>query len=329
MLIDSFLRPRILIVAGKGGVGKTTVSAALALVAARAGRKVCVVEVDRKGALPRLFGGGELDYEPTELAPGVWGLNILLERALAEYLDVQYHVRRISRMFSSPHFVDYITTAAPGLKDILVLGKVWYLEQGRSSPGERNFDTIILDAPATGHMLSFLSAPLGLADAVQVGPVRRQSDWLIDMLRDHNRTRVHMVTLAEEMPVIETIETAAALGNRIRVGAGAVFANALYMPPAMLLDDEQPITPGRVRSALGTTDVRETRLTLEAEDVDALVAYARFISARRRIQDQHLRHLRRSISEPVAELPFLFSAGLALPDVERLADVIEAEIGKL
>ena len=116
MLLEDFFSPRILVIAGKGGVGKTTVSAALALVAARRGRKVCVAEIDRKGTLPRLFGGKALGYHPSELSPGVWGMNIVVEEALAEYLKVQYHLSRISRMFTSPQFVDYITTAAPGLR---------------------------------------------------------------------------------------------------------------------------------------------------------------------------------------------------------------------
>ncbi len=202
MHIEEFLAPRVLIVSGKGGVGKTTVAAALALVAARQGHKVCVAEVDRKGTLSRLLGGTELSYEPAELLPGVWGMNIIPERALEEYLQVQYHMRRFSRVFTSTHFVDYITTAGPGLKDILVLGKIWYLEQDRAARGtEQGFDTIIVDAPAAGHMLTFLSAPMGLSDAVRVGPIRRQAEWLVKMLRDPKRTRVHLVTLPEEMPV--------------------------------------------------------------------------------------------------------------------------------
>src|SRR5687767_8117158 len=229
MRIDEFLEPRVLIVSGKGGVGKTTVAAALALVAARRGRTVCLAEVDRKGSLPKLLGAPDPGYQPTEMSPGVWGMNIVPEAALAEYLEVQYHMKRISKVFSSTQFVDYITTAAPGLKAILVLGKIWFLEQGRD-PGSKqpHFDTIVVDAPAAGHMLSFLSAPMGLSDALQIGPVRRQSDWLLDMLRDPARTRVHLVTLPEEMPVSETLETAEALRTRVGITTGTVFANAVY-----------------------------------------------------------------------------------------------------
>ena len=326
MQTDAFLRPKILIVSGKGGVGKTTVAAALALVAARTGRRVCIAEVDRKGTLPRLFGGGQLDYEPKELSPGVWGMNIIPEEALAEYLDVQYHMKRISKAFTSTHFVDYITTAAPGLKDILILGKVWYLEQDRG----QTFDTIVVDAPAAGHMLTFLSAPAGLSDAVRVGPIRRQAEWLAQMLRDPDRARVHLVSLAEEMPVTETLETAEALEGRLGINTGTVFANAVYRE---LLDDEQRVTLEKVMADGRADELRDAAaqvgLVLEEEDVDALVAYSDFLDSRRAIQQKHLRTLKRGVDEPVIQLPFLFSAGLALPDIETLADVIEDEVAEL
>lgn len=325
--IEELLAPRILIVSGKGGVGKTTVAAALALVAARHGRRVCIAEVDRKGTLPRLFGGPTLGYEPRQLSPGVFGMNIVPEAALAEYLDVQYHMKRISKVFTSTHFVDYITAAAPGLKDILMLGKIWYLEQGRDNgrgaPGD--FDTIIVDAPAAGHMLTFLSAPMGLADAVRIGPVKRQSDWLVEMLRDPKRTRVHLVTLPEEMPVSETLETAEALRTRIGIDAGAVFANAVY---SELFDAEEKHALADIGGARPMATLKKVAadagLTLDSEDVAALLGYARFLTARQAIQGVHLKKLRRGVQQPVVELPFLFSAGLALPDVENLADVIEA-----
>jgi anion-transporting ArsA/GET3 family ATPase len=331
MLIDEFLAPKILIVSGKGGVGKTTVAAALGLVAARRSRRVCLAEVDRKGSLARLLGGGRLGYEPSELLPGIWGLNIAPERALEEYLDVQYHMRRISRVLTHSHFIDYITTAAPGLKDILVLGKVWYLEQGRPACGtQHDFETIVVDAPAAGHMRSFLSAPAGLSDAVRVGPVRRQSDWILGMLRDSSRTRVHLVTLAEEMPVAETLETSAALRGRLHMHRGVTFVNAVY--PDLLTRAEEKSLRVAIESRATKPLVAaaaEVGLALDGEDVDALIGYARFLHARRAVQARHLRTLRTELDGDVAELPFLFSAAPALPEIETLADAIEERIEKL
>lgn len=329
MDIDEFLAPKILIVSGKGGVGKTTVAAALALTAARNGRNVCIAEVDRKGSLPGLFKSPELTYEPSELLPGLWGLNIVPEDSLAEYLEVQYHMRRISKVFTSTHFVDFITTAAPGLKDILVLGKIWYLEQNRGSGTKHDFDTIIVDAPAAGHMLTFFSAPMGLADAVRVGPVRRQSDWLVQMLQDPKRTRVHLVTLPEEMPVAETLETSKTIEEQLNIAQGAIFTNAVY---SSLFDKDEEKVISQIDDRHFENMLIEAHgvgLALDGEELRNLLRYAGFLVARRNIQQKHMRRLKKGTSAPVATLPFLFSAGLGLPDIETLADVIEEEVKQL
>ena len=323
---DRFFAPRIHVVCGKGGVGKTTVSAALAVVAARQGRAVCVAEVDGKGSLPHLFGADQPSYRPSELSPGVWALNILPEDALAEYLRVQYHMRHISRILTSTHFVDYITTAAPGLKDILVLGKIWYLEQNRWGDAQgRQFDTIIVDAPASGHMLSFLSSPIGLADAVQTGPILRQADGLIELLRDPRRTHAHLVTLAEEMPVKETLETAAALDADVKIAPGVVFANAVF--DSALEADEVASMDSRAPEMM--LRARQVGIELDEEDMDALRGYANWLAARCEIQQRHLGYLDKGLAQPIVKLPYLFSAGLALPDVELLADAIEHRIEEL
>jgi anion-transporting ArsA/GET3 family ATPase len=330
MLVDDFLAPKILIVAGKGGVGKTTVAGALALVAARRLRRVCVAEVDRKGSLARLFGAGPLEYEPSEMLPGIWGLNIEPEKALEEYLESQYRMRRVSRVFTHSHFLDYITTAAPGLRDILILGKVWYLEQGRSARGRvPSFATIVFDTPATGHMRPLLAAPAGLSDAVKVGPIRRQSDWLGEMLRDPRRARVHLVTLPEEMPVEETLETSQDLAGRLRLQVGHTFANGVYEDPFTrkerdLLRNGDADLRSRLLNAARSADV-----ALDPEDVDELLAYARFLNARRAVQTRHLKSLHKESTVPVVELPFVFAAGLDLPDLENIADVIEERIEAL
>ena len=330
MQLDEFFAPRILIVAGKGGVGKTTVSAGLALAAARRGRKVCVAEVDHKGTLARLLGAAHSGYEPVELTSGVWGVNILPEDALAEYLEVQYHMRRISRAFTSTHFLDYIATAAPGLKDILVLGKIWYLEKGRSTGTRHEFDTIIVDAPAAGHMLTFLSAPMGLSDAVRVGPIRRQASWLMEMLQDPARTRVHLVTIPEEMPVSETLETLEELRARVGMNCGPVFANAVY--DDLFTGDELAIVQTMLET--GNLDdiyksAEDAGFRLDLEDVNAMLSYARFLTARRAIQALHLKALGRGVPYPIVKLPFLFSAGLELPDIENLTDRIEEGVEAL
>ena len=324
MLLEEFFEPKILIVSGKGGVGKTTVAAALAILAAKTGQRVCIAEVDDKGTLPAIFGASDLDYEPREMCPGIWGMRIIPEAALAEYLNVQYHMKRISKIFTSTQFVDYITTAAPGLKDILILGKVWYLEQERTA--SRTFDTIVVDAPAAGHMLTFLSAPGGLSDAIRVGPLRRQAEWLVQMLRDPKRARVHLVTLPEEMPVSETLETSRTLAEQLDIGQGPVFANAVYTD--LFTSQEEEKLKGSVDRAVLVEEGSAVGLALEDEDIDALMAYARFLSSRRGIQETHLKKLRAGTQQPVIELPFLFSAGLALPDVENLADVIEEKVQK-
>ncbi|HVF53653.1 MAG TPA: ArsA-related P-loop ATPase [Actinomycetota bacterium] len=325
MTLDEFFAPKILIVSGKGGVGKTTVAAALAVLAARGGRKVCIAEVDQKGTLPKLFGGAHPGFTPKEMSPGVWGLKITPEEAMEEYLRVQYHMRRISKVFTSTHFVDYVTTAAPGLKDILVLGKVWYLEEGKAGAAGHRFDTIILDAPAAGHMLTFLSAPMGLSDALRVGPVRKQSDWMIEMLRDPARTRVHLVTLAEEMPVTETIETSEALRTSVGLNEGMVFANAVYTRLFTPTEESRLAKRGELDGELAVA-AKAVGVELEEEDIDGLIGYARFLTARRKIQSRHLKKLKAKTEAPVVELPYLFSAGLGLPDIEVLADVIQRGI---
>jgi hypothetical protein len=146
------------------------------------------------------------------------------------------------------------------------------------------------------------------------------------MLRDPARTRAHLVTLAEEMPVAETLETSAALDERVGIAHGAIVANAIY---ADLLDPEQEkLLEGLDKDEL-RAEAKEVGLALDEEDLDALGSYARFVEARREIQHGYLRTLRKQSSQPVLELPFLFSAGLALPDIETLADVIEEQVGKL
>ena len=204
MDVAAFCRQsRVLIVAGKGGVGKTTVCAALAQMAADAGLSVLVIELEGKTGLPLAFGqDGPLEYdgsvliEQTESGGEVFGRMITPDDALLEYL-ADHGMRRFSRRLVSSGALDVVATAIPGIRDILVLGKVKQLE--RDDPA----DLLLLDAPATGHVMTFLSSASGLLDAARSGPIRAQAADVLELLTNPERCRVALVTLPEEMPVNE------------------------------------------------------------------------------------------------------------------------------
>ena len=198
---------RVTVVAGKGGVGKTTVTAVLAHAAAAAGQRVAVVELDGKPALAELSGD-------------VACLELSAPAALAEYLR-DHGFGRVARHLASSGVIDVVSTAAPGIDDIVVLGKVKQLERS----GE--WDTIVVDGPAAGHAVTMLTSAAGLHAAVSSGPVRAQADEVLAMLRDGERCQVALVTLAETTPVTETIETAFALEDRVGVRLAPVVVNAV------------------------------------------------------------------------------------------------------
>src|SRR3954447_2790526 len=226
---------RVVIVAGKGGVGKTTVSAAVARAAALAGLSTLIVEVEGKSGLATLFGQRPFDYDEVTLSPGggpdgasdVRGRTLTPDDALIEYLE-DHGMNRISKRLMQSGALDMVSTAAPGIKDILILGKVKSLER-EIRPGRRA-DLLVLDAPAAGHAISFLRSPRGLLDAVSVGPINAQARDVLDMLTDPARCQVVLVTLPEETPVNELVETAYSLEDEVGVSLGPVIVNAVYPP---------------------------------------------------------------------------------------------------
>ena len=238
--LQFFSASRLVIVAGKGGVGKTTVTAVLARAAADVGLRVLVVDVEGKSGLVGLLGGapdGLLGYEDTVLyehrpdesvdpdisapAGSVVGRSITADAALVEYLN-DHGLRRISKRLAATGVLDVVSTAAPGIEDILVLGKIKQIERA----GE--FDLIVVDGPAAGHAITFLQAASGLLDAVKVGPIETQARDVIEMLADPARCQVLLVALAEETPVNEVVETSFALEDRIGVALAPVVINGVY-----------------------------------------------------------------------------------------------------
>ncbi len=296
---------RIVVVAGKGGVGKTTVTAALATAAARAGASVLIVEVEGKSGLAATLGCPPLTYEEQPVRERLRARTLTPDEALREYLEDR-GLHRISRRLMKTGALDVVATAVPGMKDILVLGKVKALEQANDA------DLILIDTPAAGHAINFLLSPRGLLDAVRVGPVRAQAEDVIELLSDPARCRVALVTLAEETPVNELVDTAFALEDRVGVKLAPVIVNAV--------PDDLPVD-GHSAAA----DAAVLGITLGPGEAEALDAAATFRRERHALALEQADRLAGRLPLPQLHLPFVFGE-IGPAHVEVLADALTAGI---
>jgi anion-transporting ArsA/GET3 family ATPase len=305
-LADFCSMSRVVIVAGKGGVGKTTVTAAFALAAASAGRDVLIVEVEGKSGLTAPFGLPLLTYDEIELAPNVRARTLTPDAALTEYLR-DHGLRRISKRLAASGALDVVATAVPGMKDILVLGKIKQLEMSRAAK------LIIVDAPAAGHAVSFLMSPAGLLDAVRLGPVRKQAQDVVELLRSRQRCQVMLVTIPEETPVNELVDTAFALEDRVGLQLGPVVVNACVPPPP---DPRRPAASPPARPVAPAM----------AAALDAACAFA---GERFAIQEEQIERLRARLPLPQLRLPLLSSASIGRDDLDVLAGAFAKEVARL
>src|SRR6516162_11870936 len=191
---------RLVFVTGKGGVGKTTIAAGLAQLAAEQGKRVLVCEVDAKGDVASLFESPPTGFAPREVAPGVWSMSMDTEASLREYLKLHLRIPVVGRIGPLARAFDFVATAAPGVREILTVGKLcWEVR-------ESHYDLVVVDAPASGHIIGQLAAPQAINDLVKVGLIRSQTDWMLEILTDPTTTGVVVVATPEEMPVTEAIE---------------------------------------------------------------------------------------------------------------------------
>jgi anion-transporting ArsA/GET3 family ATPase len=315
-----FTASRVVIVAGKGGVGKTAVTAALAFAAARQGLDPLIVELEGKSGLASMFGREPLDYEEVVLADAsvtgggeVRARTLTPDDALIEYLD-DAGLGRLSKRLVSSGVVDMVSTAVPGLRDIVVLGKVKQIEQ-RMAAGDADVpDLIVIDAPAAGHAITFLRSARGLMDAVRVGPIRSQATDVQAMLSDGARTQVVLVTLPEETPVNELVETAYSLEDEVGVSLGPVVVNGLY--PSL---DGLDVDPATAAEEAGTS--------LRKGEAEALAEAADFRRHRIALQAEQLARLDEGLPLAQIRLPFLFAAELDPAGLGLLADAFIEGLG--
>ena len=300
----------VLIVAGKGGVGKTTMSAALARMAAGAGCSVLIVELEGKSGITGAFGiEGDLGYDEVVLAPGVRARRLTPDDALIEYLE-GHGLRRVSKRLAHSGVLDVVATAIPGIRDVLVLGKVKQLER------ERAADLIVVDAPATGHAITFLTSASGLVNAARGGPLRTQAQDVVDLLSDPSRCRVILVTLPEELPVSETVESAYTLEDKAGVQLGPVIVNAADPDPAGM---DRPAAA--VAAAAG--------VDLAPAHLEALEEARRFRLARHAVSAAQLDRLARELPLPHLVVPALDAPTIGPHETAVLADALAGAVAGL
>jgi anion-transporting ArsA/GET3 family ATPase len=307
---------RLHVVTGKGGTGKTTVAAALAIALAEGGRRVLLVEVEARQALAQLFDVPALPHSDQHLATAtdggeVVGLSVDPEEALLEYLDLFYNLKRSARVMQRMGAIDFVTTLAPGLRDVLLTGKLKERVGLRRPDGSPVYDAVVLDAPPTGRIRQFLDATSQVANLAKAGPIHRQSSGVIDLLQSTN-TAIHLVTLLEEMPVQETVDAA-----RDLIAAG-------FRLGAVVVNRERPtlVTDGQL-GADGTVDAAALARGLRGTGVDPafaepLAAQMTQYAARQRVQSANAERLS-VVKAPVITLPEL-NPPVGLGELYELAE---------
>jgi len=310
---------RLLFFTGKGGVGKTTMAAATALLAASIGKRVLLVEVDAKGDIPAHFEHSPVGFTPREIYPGVLAMAMDTEASLQEYLRLNLRVPVIGRIGPLARVLDFVATAAPGVKEILTIGKIVW-ETREAIEGRADFDLVVVDAAATGHIVAQLGAADAIRELVDVGPLRNQTQWLSELLADPSVTAVNVVTTPEEMPVAETIELVDRIRREVKVPLGTVVVNRV-LPELFTRADEETFDTLRTP---GPRELLTSRVGPGATDVlDA----ARLAVSLRRTGATHLELLRQSVDLPLLYVPYLFVRAHGLRVTRMVADALAAELG--
>jgi Anion-transporting ATPase len=322
--MTSMLERELLVVTGKGGVGKTTVAAALGLLASQRGLRTIVVEVGDQARLPELFGAGS--GEPgseTRLEGNLWSISIDPDRALLEWLQT-LGGRVSGRLLASSSTFQYFAAAAPGAKELVSMVKIWELTQHeRWRRRTAGYDLVVLDGPATGHALALLHSPRTFGAIARVGPIAGQAQRIRELLENPARSSYLAVAQATEMAVTETLELIDGLHRNVGRELGAVVVNCI-LPQRFTRAELQRIAQlngdGRRRAHAGA-DASKARRRERKSDAVVLSAAraARAVHDRARFQHNQLARLRRRRFEALG-IPFVFTAELDLPAVRRIAE---------
>ena len=308
MPIVDFLNKRVLFVTGKGGVGKSTVAIALGIRAAMEGRRTIIVEVASTENASRMFRQEEVGFKEVEISNDLWSISIDPEDSMREYVLLQLKVKAMRDLLFRSKMFTYLAAATPGLNELVTIGKIWELAQlDRKIKHGRKYDLVIVDAPATGHGISFLQTPRTFANIARVGPIHTQALQLQEMISDKEHTGTVLVSLPEEMPVNESASLEAELTGDIGVAVDRVIMNGLY--------------PKR----FSAKELKEIKGLADSEDPDLRAAgrAATSESVRAAAQHDQLKRLKSMVKAPVTTLPFIFAPELDIGSARELAEGIQ------
>jgi anion-transporting ArsA/GET3 family ATPase len=306
--VRELLDKRLVIVTGKGGVGKSTVALAMGLAAAAEGRRTIVCEVSSQEHTSHVFNRAEVGFHEVEMADNLWAISIDPDEAMREYLLLQLKVRAMRDLLVRSRIFNYLAAATPGLRELVTIGKIWEVAlPDRKVKKGREYDLVIVDAPATGHGVAFLQTPRTFANVARVGPIKAQAEALETFLVNHRKTGVAIVALPEEMPVNETASLERTLTEEVGVSVDRVYMNALY--PELFSGEEAERLDSVSQNGNG-----------------ALRAACRAaISERRRsvVQREQLARLAELVDVPVRTLPFMFKPELGVEEIRELSEAID------